>query len=287
MLYVNNNETIVAADDFAVGANSRAYLYGDGLFESIRIRNGVPLNIENHVNRMIQGAKALKMRVPVYFTPEFFEIRIRELCRKSEIREGGKCRLSLDRISGGTYVPISNDVQFFIEVSPLPENDFILNTKGIEVDIYTDLKKNFSSISPYKTKNALISVLGSVKAQEKQLDDMLLSNDKQQIIESTNSNLFVVSNGILYTPPIEDGCLAGTMRMQIINLSIKNGIRVYESSIVPSNLLIADEIFLTNAISGIKWIGGYRTKRYFNSVSKKIISLLNEQSQNEIEHKLL
>lgn len=287
MLYVNNNETIVPADDFAVGANSRAYLYGDGVFESIRIRNGVPLNIENHVNRLVQGAKALKMRVPIYFTSDFFEIRIRELCRKSEIKEGGKCRLSLDRISGGTYSPISNEVTFFIEVSPLPENEFQLNLKGLEVDMFMDLKKNFSPISQFKTKNALVSVLGAIKAQEKQLDDMLLTNDKSQILESTNSNLFVVSNGILYTPPISDGCLAGTMRMQVINLALKNGIRVYESSIVPSNLLIADEIFLTNAVKGIVWVGGYRTKRYFNSVAKRMIQLLNDHSQMEIENKLL
>lgn len=287
MLYVNNNETIVPADDFAVGANSRAYLYGDGVFESIRIRNGVPLNIENHVNRLVQGAKALKMRVPIYFTSDFFEIRIRELCRKSEIKEGGKCRLSLDRISGGTYSPISNEVTFFIEVSPLPENEFQLNLKGLEVDLFIDLKKNFSPISQFKTKNALVSVLGAIKAQEKQLDDMLLTNDKSQILESTNSNLFVVSNGILYTPPISDGCLAGTMRMQVINLALKNGIRVYESSIVPSNLLIADEIFLTNAVKGIVWVGGYRTKRYFNSVAKRMIQLLNDHSQMEIENKLL
>ena len=287
MLYVNNNETIVPADDFAVGANSRAYLYGDGVFESIRIRNGVPLNIENHVNRLVQGAKALKMRVPIYFTPDFFEIRIRELCKKSEIRDGGKCRLSLDRISGGTYSPISNDVTFFIEVGPLEENEFQLNLKGLEVDLFTDLKKNFSPISQFKTKNALVSVLGAIKAQEKQLDDMLLTNDKSQILESTNSNLFVVSNGILYTPPVADGCLAGTMRMQIINLAIKNGVRVYESSIVPSNLLIADEIFLTNAVKGIVWVGGYRTKRYFNSVAKRFIQMLNDHSQMEIENKLL
>ncbi len=287
MLYVNNNETIVPASEYAVGASSRAYLYGDGVFESIRIRNGVPLNIENHVNRLIQGAKALKMRVPIYFTPEFFEIRIRELCKKSEIKVGGKCRLSLDRISGGTYAPVSNEVQFFIEVGPLVENDFQLNIKGYEVDLFTDFKKNLSPISQFKTKNALLSIMGAIKAQEKQLDDVLMTNDKSQVLESTNSNLFIVSNGILYTPPIVDGCLAGTMRMQIINIAIKNGIRVYESSIVPSNLLIADEIFLTNAIKGITWVGGYRTKRYFNSMSKRLIALLNEHANMEIENKLL
>jgi branched-chain amino acid aminotransferase len=81
---------------------------------------------------------------------------------------------------------------------------------------------------------------------------------------------------VLYTPGLEEGCLAGTMRMQIINLAIKNGIKVYECNILPQNLLVADEIFLTNAISGITWASGYRTKRYFNTISRRMIELLND-----------
>ena len=70
------------------------------------------------------------------------------------------------------------------------------------------------------------------------------------------------------------------MRMQVINLAISHGIKVYECSILPQNLLAADEIFLTNAIRGIVWVGGYRTKRYFNVIARKIQSFLNDYWEN-------
>jgi branched-chain amino acid aminotransferase len=87
---------------------------------------------------------------------------------------------------------------------------------------------------------------------------------------------------VLYTPGLDEGCLAGTMRMQIINLALNNGIKVYECPILPQNLLAADEIFITNAIRGINWIGGYRTKRFFNNMSRKLIVLLNEYWEKEL-----
>lgn len=287
MLYINNNETIVPAEEFNVHAGSRAFLYGDGVFESIRIRNGIPINLENHVKRMFEGAKAIKIRVPSYFTTEFFDIRIRELCKKSEIDQGGFCRLSLDRMNGGKYRPETNEAQFLIEVKPLENNDFLLNSKGLEVDIFTDLKKQKNPLANFKTKNCLLYIMASIKAQERQLDDLLISNDTGGILESSNSNIFVVSNGVLYTPGLEEGCLAGTMRMQIINLAIRNNIRVYESNILPQNLLVADEIFLTNAISGITWASGYRTKRYFNNTAKRLNQILNEYWEEELKNRLI
>jgi branched-chain amino acid aminotransferase len=123
----------------------------------------------------------------------------------------------------------------------------------------------------------------AIAAKEKNLDDMLLTNEKGVLIESSNSNLFIVSNGVLYTPGLEDGCLAGTMRMQVINLAIQHGIKVYECSIMPQNLLAADEIFFTNAIRGIVWVGGYRTKRYYNSLGRKLQSFLNDYWSNYFE----
>lgn len=286
MLYVNNNEKIIPADEFSIHAGSRAFLYGDGVFESIRIRDGVPLNLDNHIKRMIEGAKAIKIRIPSYFTTDFFEIRIRELCRQSGIEKGGFCRLSIDRMNGGKFKPETNDAQFFIEVKPLDNNVFVLNSKGLEVDIFTDMRKQKNSLSNFKLKNCILSVMASIKAQERQLDDLLISNDNGGILESSSSNMFVVSNGVLYTPGLEEGCLAGTMRMQVINLAIRNNIRVYESSILPQNLLVADEVFLTNAISGITWVSGYRTKRYFNNTSKRLTQFLNEYWDEMLQNTL-
>jgi len=274
MLYVNNNDRVMAIGDWSVHARSRAFWYGDGVFESIRIRSGEPLNVDNHVKRLLQGAEVLKMRIPPYFTRDFFDVRIRELCKQSQIYKGGRCRLSIDRKDGGRYNSSSNDAQFFIEVMPLENNNFELNTIGLEIDIYTDIKKQKTFFSNFKTKNALLFVLASVKARELQLDEMLICNTEGNIIEATSSNLFVVSDDVLYTPSLNDGCLAGTMRMQIINLAIENGIRVYESAIFHQNLIEADEIFLTNAINGISWVGGYQTNRYFNTISTQLLNLI-------------
>lgn len=275
MLYVNNNGEILDGSGYTIKTGNRAFLYGDGVFESIRIRSGKTLNLENHIKRMLEGARQLKMRPPSYYNVEFFAGKIDELIQKSGIVSGGKCRISLDRAIGGTYMPEANEVEYFIEVHPIEHNQFELNPKGKEVDIYMDLKKEKTFLSNFKTKSGLIYVVAAINAKEKGLDDYLLTNYSGGILESTNSNLFVVSNGVLYTPGLEEGCLAGTMRMQVINLALQNNIKVYECNILPQNLLVADEIFLTNAIQGIQWVSGYRTKRYFNTTARKLVDILN------------
>jgi branched-subunit amino acid aminotransferase/4-amino-4-deoxychorismate lyase len=276
VIFVNNNGEILPNEGATIAAGNRSYLYGDGLFESIRVMNGKALNLDNHYRRLMEGAKVLKMRIPSFYTVEFFQTKIDELIRKSGITRGGKCKISLDRSSGGTYFPETNEVSYFIEIYPYESNLFELNHKGLEIDIYSDLKKQKNFLSNYKTKNGLIYVMAAITAKEKNLDDMLITNDKGGILESINSNLFVVSNGVLYTPGLDEGCLAGTMRMQVINIALQHNIKVYECNILPSNLLAADEIFLTNAIRGIQWVGGYRTKRYFNSTCRKLQSFLND-----------
>jgi branched-subunit amino acid aminotransferase/4-amino-4-deoxychorismate lyase len=280
MLYINNNGSVLTNDAPTIHAGNRGHVYGDGVFESIRIMNGVPLNMENHVRRLLDGAKAIKMRPASYFTTQFFEEKIIELCQKSEIIEGGRCRISLDRVTGGAYKPESNEASYFIEVYHYETNNFELNSKGLEVDQYTDIKKQRNFLSNFKTKSGLIYVMAAINATERKLDDVLIANDAGGILESSSCNIFVVSNSVLYTPGLEEGCLAGTMRMQIINLALKNGIKVYECNILPQNLLAADEIFFTNAIRGVNWVSGYRTKRYFNNMSRRFVALLNDHWEN-------
>lgn len=283
MLYINNNGTILTNDAPTINAGNRGHVYGDGVFESVRIMNGVPLNLENHIHRLIEGSKAIKMRPASFFNTAFFEERIVELCKMSEITEGGRCRISLDRVTGGAYRPDSNECAFFIEVYPYDTNNFELNSKGLEIDLYADIKKQKNFLSNFKTKSGLMYVMAAINAKERNLDDVLIANDRGGILESSSCNLFVVSNGVLYTPGLEEGCLAGTMRMQIINLALSNGIKVYECNILPQNLLAADEIFLTNAIRGVNWVSGYRTKRYFNNMSRKLVALLNDHWEKKFD----
>jgi len=274
--YINNNGEVFKNEGATIKTGNRGHLYGDGLFESIRVINGKAVNVDSHVDRMLQGAKVLKIRVPSYYTTDFFEEKIQELLDLSEIKLGGRVRLSMDRAMGGTYKPESNEANYIIEVYAFEHNVYNLNYKGYEVDLYTEMRKQNDVLANYKTKNSLVYIMASIAAQEKQLDDLLITNSKGGILEGSSANLFVVSNGVLYTPGLEEGCLAGVMRMNIINIALQNGIKVYECNIMPQNLLAADEIFLTNAVKGITWIGGYRTKRYFNNMSKKLTDLLNK-----------
>lgn len=279
--FVNNNGEILENKGPTIASANRGHLYGDGLFESIRILSGKPINVEIHILRLIEGMSVLKMRLPNYFTVNFFRDKIIELVNKCEIKEGGRVRLSIDRASGGTYKPDSNEVTYFIEAYSIEHNEFTLNQKGLEVDLYSTVRKANNIFSNFKTKNGLIYVMGAIEAKEKGLDDLLITNEIGNILESTNSNLFLVSNGVLYTPGLDEGCLGGTMRMTVINLAIENKIKVYESSITPQNILMADEIFLTNAINGIVWVSGYRTKRYMNNNAKLFVSLLNNHYSNK------
>ena len=276
MHFLNINGKILDDPQRALVVNNRAYLYGDGCFESIKIFKGKAFNLDNHIARILAGAKALKMRIPAYFSVGYFNTQIRDLISHSGHRGGGKIRLSFDRTTGGTYLPDSNEVDYVIEFIPDESTGFVLNERGLEIDIYSEMKKPINKLSSLKTKNGLLYVLASLAAKEKELDDVLLINEKGNIIEGTSSNLVIVSNGVLYTPGLDDGILAGTMRMMVINLALKRGIKVYECSLLPQNLLAADEILLVNAITGVKWVGGYRTKRYRNEMAKRLVAFLNE-----------
>jgi len=275
--YVNNNGILIPVESYAIKAGNRGHLYGDGFFESIRVINGKMINFSNHFKRLSETFKVLQMNPPTSLTEDYLKKEIRYLIEQNGITQGGKIRLSIDRKAGGTYLPRTNDIDYFIEAESLPKNSFTLNEAGYRVDIYNDIKKHINPLSNYKTKNGLIYIMAKMYAKAHQLDDVLLQNDKLGIIESSSANIFIVSNGVLYTPALDAGCLGGTMRMMIINLAIANNMKVYECIITPQNLLAADELFLTNAIKGITWVGNFRTKIYQNKVVEKIHTILTNQ----------
>lgn len=259
-----------------LNSSNRAFKFGDGVFESIRVIDGKAINIGSHVKRLLSGMQALEIEIPANFCTEFFQKQLQFLIAKNNITAGGRARLSVYRESGGNYLPLSNKAGFILEVHHHDTNKFTLNEKPLRIDVYDEIKKPFNKISAFKTSSSLLYIMATLFAQKENLDDVLLINDKGNIIEASASNVFIVSNGVLYTPPIQEGCVGGIMRMFLINTAIANGIKVYECNLTPQNFLAADEILLTNAIKGIQWVGSYRSKRYFNDVAKKLTHLVNE-----------
>ncbi|MDZ4823307.1 MAG: aminotransferase class IV [Flavobacteriales bacterium] len=272
--YVNENQAYLTRDN-------RAFRFGDGFFESIRIFNGKPLFFDTHWARITDSAQALKILWPENLTRDKLYNQVMGLISRNNVTAGGRVRITFFRKSLGFYQPRDNDCGYYMESDAFVVNEFELNPVGKMLDIYPEFKKDINRLSIYKTLNSQLPVMASIYAQEKGLDDVLIQNQKNAVIEATASNLFIVSNSVLYTPSLSEGCIAGTMRMNVINLAIDSKIKVYECTLNPQNLHGADEVFLTNAIRGIEWVVAYRTKRYYNEMAKKLLAAINEAATKD------
>ncbi|MGZ4056601.1 MAG: aminotransferase class IV [Bacteroidia bacterium] len=275
-IFINHNGNFISADAPVVAVNNRSFRYGDALFETIRITNYNPQFLKEHLQRLFNGMKVLKMEMNPLFNDIYIEHAILELAQKNGVTSDGRARLTVYRNEGGLYAPSDNNVSFILEVSPIEEKGYVLNTKGYTVDLYTEFKKTQNALSSIKSANSAIYVMAGINKIQQKLDECLLLNDKHHIIEAISSNIFAVKNGVLYTPPVSDGCVDGVMRKKIIEIAQANKIAVYEISIMQNVLLGADEFFLTNTISGIRWVVAYKQKRYFNDTSKRLTDKLNE-----------
>lgn len=274
--FVNHNGTFVAADQPLFTARNRAFSYGDAIFETIRFTYHKPQFLKEHLVRLNQGMNLFKMQSNTPLDETFVETAITELAKKNNIGSDGRIRFTVYRNDGGLYTPENNTVSYLIEAYPLEEKGYTLNPKGYMVDVYTELKKAIGPLSSLKTANSAVYIMAGIYKNLHSLDECILINDKGNITEAISSNLFAVKNGVLYTSPIADGCVNGVMRKKVIEIAQANRIAVYEMSITQSVLLGADELFLTNAVNGIRWIVAYKQKRYFNDTSKKLTEKLNE-----------
>lgn len=278
--FIYHNGIISTGTSAGINVCNRSFRYGDGLFESIRIANHRPQFLKEHLKRLHTGMQVLKMQINSSLNESFLEKAITELSKKNNIGPGGRVRLTVYRNDGGLYTPDTNEVSYFIEIDPLEDAKYMLNQKGYSIDLYSEFKKQQHVLSNIKSANSMLYVMASIYRKQQGLDECLILNDKHYIIEGISSNIFAVKNGVLYTPPVSDGCVDGVMRRKIIEIAQANRIAVYEISIMQNVLLGADELFLTNAVQGIRWIVAYKQKRYFNNTAKKLTEKLNELISN-------
>jgi len=278
--YLIYNGKFVLADSPVLQVDNRAFLYGDGLFETIRVVNGNPCFFEEHFQRLQEGIKALKMQVSESFTADRLLENCKLLLSKNGYESGCRLRLTVFRNPGGFYCPVDNGISYTLVTRPVEFDHYHLNDSGLSLDVYSEIKKPLNRLSNFKTLNTQLFVMASLEAKEKGLDDLLILNEKGNVIESTNSNIFLVSNGVLYTPSLDEGCLAGVMRMQVINMALACKLKVYECALTPQRLLGADEIFVTNTAKGIQWVSRYRAKRFYHKVSDFLLNRINSTLLN-------
>lgn len=270
------NDEFIAAEQAVLKAGNRSFKFGDGLFESMRMRNGKLQFAEQHADRLRAGMKAIKMDGHVLFDEYFLRQKTNELFKKNKLNGDVRFRLAVYRDGEGLYSPQSNKPGYLLESQALNLNYYELNKKGLIVDIYDELTKPINKLSNYKTNNALLYVMAGLFQKQHRLDEAVILNQNGFLCESTSSNVFVVYQKQIYTPALSEGCVAGVMRSMVLQLAKMNDIPLIEAQISPEILKEAEEVFVTNASSGIRWVMGYGKKRYFNEMAKYLTAKLNE-----------
>lgn len=273
---INFNGATVS-EDTNILVQNRGFLYGDAVFETVKIVNGKILFFEDHYFRLMSSMRVIRMEIPMDFTMEYLEEQILTLVKLNGIESSSRARITVCRNDGGYYLPQNNTVSFLIQATPLENTVYFLNEGEYEVDLFKDFYITKQLLSSIKTTNRLINVTGSIYADENGLDNCILLNDSKNVVEALQANIFMLKGNQLITPPVSEGCLNGVMRKQILALAKKiNGIEVVEDIISPFDLQKADELFVTNVIKGVQPITKYRKKEFSIEVSKTLVAKLNE-----------
>ncbi len=274
--YICINGEMLPSAEPSLYHNNRAFCYGDALFETIHA-NGAALQLfAGHYNRLINGMDLLGMDKKSLPSKDNLESTIIRLLNKNHLYSGVRIRLSVFRNHGGLYTPDDNSVSYLAESTTLPAGLYELNEKGFKTGIYNEMKKQPSILANMKTANSLLYIRAGMFAKESGLDDCLIQNTSGNLAETTSSNIFILKNGNLYTPSLEEGCVAGVMRAHIIMLARREGIECIETSVTVNDLLEADECFLTNAITGLRWVIAFGNRRYYNKTAIMTTRLLNK-----------
>lgn len=274
---INYNGSLVGNSGIAIHQN-RGFLYGDAVFETIKVLDNKVLFLEDHYFRLMASMRIVRMEIPMSFTMEYLEAQILLLVNQLEKSVSFRVRFSVFRQPGGFYLPKTNAVEFIITAEPLENALYSFENSLYEVELFKDFMVTKQLLSTIKSNNRLVQITGSVFAHENNYDNCLLMNDEKNVVEALQSNLFLLSGNRLSTPPVSDGCLNGVMRKQILAIARKiEGLEVREESISPFDLQKADELFLTNVIKGIQPITKYRKKEYRSEMASEFLKKLNAQ----------
>jgi branched-chain amino acid aminotransferase len=269
MNYIHFNGEIINADEKIVGPRNRGLRYGDGVFETIRLVNGkIPL-LPYHFDRLLHGLQKLQFEIPGHFSSTYISESILSLCQKNNLEHSARIRLNVFRGNGTLFSIEEKTPCIVIESEPMPDGYDSFNEKGWAIDIYKEAKKSCDTYSNLKSNNYLPYVMAAIHAKSSGLNDCLLLNSYDRVCDSTIANIFWVANNQVYTPPLSEGCVAGVMRRYMVEKMRDAGIVIEEKICVKQKLKEADEIFLTNALFGIRWVEQLRDKTYTNKISSQ------------------
>ncbi|NSL88512.1 aminotransferase class IV [Chitinophaga solisilvae] len=256
--YVHTGDPILTADN-------RSFRYGDGCFETLKVYQGNVVLGDLHFERLLASLNLLHFEVPAHFTKTFFFTQILDLCHKNQVAEMARVRFTVFRADGGLYDPVNNQPCYVIQTWDLNKSVMELNETGLLLDVFPDARKSSDKFSSIKSNNCLPYVMAAMYARQHRLNEVLLLNQYGRVADSTIASVFIVHQKTIYTPPLSEGGVCGVMRKHLLKSDLP--FRIIEQPLTIEDLENADEIFLTNAIQGIRWVGAFRDSSYGNATS--------------------
>ena len=257
----------------------RALSKGDILFEKVRIHKEHLLFWEEHYLRLMAAMRRIRMDIPMYFTMEYLEREIQKTIDANALEDNASLAiLAVYRTGGQSLLPENDEVHFCIEVVSMDQAEYPFLVSPYEIELFKDYRIGERHISAVTSNHKALQIAGAVYARENAYQNCLLLNHKNMLVGALDANIFLVKEGHIKTPRLEDGCYNGIIRKEILSLaSGMEGISVEEAEISPFELQQMDELFLTNTRIGIRSITKYRKKAYQNDTAKQLLDLLNEK----------
>ena len=272
MNYFNYNGKIFKEGTSVVGPDNRGLRYGDGLFETMKMKQGILIYEDEHFARLWKGMKVLQFEIPKHFTVEILRSEVEALAEKNGHENAGRIRLEVVRGDGGLYDAKNHTPNYIIQTWPLADGNGQWNSNGLVLGIYKDARKSCDVLSNIKHNNYLPYVLAALTAKSEKWNDAILLNSNGRVCDTTIANLFVIKDQIIYTPSLSEGCVAGIMRKMVMKEMIAANWEVIEKELTIDDLEAADEVFLTNSIYNLRWVQRVGEISYQNQIVQKIFT---------------
>jgi len=231
--------------DAKISVFDHGLLYGDGVFEGIRVYHGRVFKLKEHIDRLFCSAKAILLGIPM--SPAQIMRATAETCRKNKIRDGyirlivtrgvGTLGLNPSRCKKPSVIIVADKIQLY------PPSVY---ARGMEIVTVPTTRNLHSALNPaIKSLNYLNNILAKIEANNAGVEEAVMLNAEGFVAECTGDNLFIVKNGELSTPPLSAGALYGITRQTVIELAEEEGLNVSEPNLTRYDLFNADECFLT------------------------------------------
>ncbi len=258
---LNYNGKLYNEDELLISPNNRSFRYGDGCFETMKMIRGKIVLRDLHFERLFSSLETLQFDKSKFFTANTLEQQVFELAKANGHEKIGRIRLMVFRGEAGLF-DIDNRANYLIQTWEMNAANNNFNGNGLITGIFTDARKAYDKFSTIKNNNYLCYAMAALWAKQNKLNDAFVLNTYDRVAEASIANIFIINNGIIKTPAITEGCISGVIRRYMLQCFRKDGIPVEETAITVQDIEQAQEIFLTNAAYGMRWVQSCGNSNY-------------------------